>query len=193
MLEKDPAGYWNERYRHGHTGWDIGRASPPLAAVIQQLTDKPIAILIPGAGNAYEAKLLLDLGFQDITIVDIAPILIQKLSQEFGNAPQLKLVCKNFFELEGKYDLILEQTFFCALLPSLRPKYAKKMHALLNDNGRLTGVLFDREFEGGPPFGGSRKEYIKRFSEYFNSLQFSPCHNSIEPRAGTELFFSCTK
>lgn len=62
------------------------------------------------------------------------------------------------------------------------------MQQLLNDSGRLVGVLFNTDFVGGPPFGGSKEEYKKHFSPYFLFKYFENCYNSIKPRAGTELF-----
>ena len=52
------AEYWEERYRAGTTGWDIGSPSTPLKEYIDQLQDPSKKILIPGAGNAYEAEYL---------------------------------------------------------------------------------------------------------------------------------------
>ena len=88
----------------------------------------------------------------------------------------------------GKYDLIVEQTFFCAIDPSLRTVYAEKMAKLLNPKGKLVGLLFDCNFDGGPPFGGSKTEYITYFEPYFKFNFLEKCYNSISPRAGNELF-----
>ncbi|GIV42652.1 MAG: hypothetical protein KatS3mg034_1962 [Vicingaceae bacterium] len=52
--------YWEERWNKGETGWDIGYASPPLIEYAMQLEDKNKKILIPGAGNAYEAEFLVE-------------------------------------------------------------------------------------------------------------------------------------
>jgi glyoxylase-like metal-dependent hydrolase (beta-lactamase superfamily II) len=63
---------------------------------------------------------------------------------------------------------VLEQTFFCAIPTLLRSKYAEKMHELLNENGRIIGVMFNKNFEKkGPPFGGSIAEYQFIFKKYF--------------------------
>ncbi|WP_412783757.1 hypothetical protein, partial [Aeromonas sanarellii] len=66
------------------------------------------------------------------------------------------LIENDFFELDDKFDLILEQTFFCALDPELRNQYATKMYNLLNTNGKIAGLLFNFPLTNeGPPFGGS--------------------------------------
>lgn len=86
--------------------------------------------------------------------------------------------------------MIIEQTFFCALNPSLRNKYAKKMNELLHPKGKIIGLLFQFPLtEDGPPFGGSENEYVKLFSNNFKIKTLETAYNSIKPREGRELFF----
>jgi SAM-dependent methyltransferase len=186
--------FWTERYRNQQTGWDIGYPSTPLQNYFEQLTRKDIHILIPGCGNAYEAEFLVKNDFQSITLVDISGFLVEKLQKHFASYPQVKVIHTDFFAFSGKYDLIVEQTFFCAIEPSLRALYAKKMYELLSEKGKLVGVLFNREFEhSGPPFGGSKNEYLSYFEPYFDLKVFETCYNSIPPRAGNELFMILEK
>jgi len=184
--------YWDDRYRQNDTAWDMGQVSPPLLAYFEQLKDKSISILIPGCGNSYEAAWLLQQGFSSITLIDISALLVDKLREKFASAP-LHLIAGDFFTHTGQYDLIIEQTFFCALDPSLRKDYVEKMVELLKPGGKLTGLLFDREFTGGPPFGGNAKEYKLLFEKRFSIRSLAPCYNSIGPRAGTEFFFIAEK
>lgn len=187
------AEYWNERYKKEETGWDIGFVSTPLKTYIDQSERKDISILIPGGGNSYEAAYLLENGFTHITVIDFAPIVAERLQTQFktyGDA--IQIICDDFFALTGTYDLILEQTFFCAIDPSLRKAYAEKMRQLLNPGGKLAGVLFNRSFDNSPPFGGDEKEYRDIFSPYFNIHTMAPAYNSIPQRAGNELFFILT-
>jgi methyl halide transferase len=183
--------YWESRYREEQTGWDIGKPSTPLEAFIDGIHQKDASILIPGCGNSYEAEYFIEQGFTKITVIDIAPSPVERLHQKIGDKATVLL--QNFFEHEGSYDFILEQTFFCALHPSLRPAYVTKMNELLAENGKLAGVLFNRQFEINPPFGGSREEYEELFSKHLQLLKMEDCYNSITPRAGTELFFIATK
>lgn len=187
--------YWNERYLQQQTGWDIGAVATPLKAYFDQLVNKDISILIPGCGNAYEAEYLLEQGFTNITLVDIAPAataaLEQKLKQYLNKG--LKVITGDFFDLKNTFDLIIEQTFFCALHPSLRKAYADKMFSLLNLSGKLVGLMFDRDFVGGPPFSGNKAAYQQLFSSSFNIHILETAYNSITPRAGTELFVMMTK
>ena len=195
MTEQLDSQYWNNRYRNAETGWDIGYAPPPLTTYFDQLTDKNIRILIPGCGNAYEVGYLLDNGFRNITVIDIAPDLTASLAEKFSAhlGKELTIYTGDFFEHEGNYELIVEQTFFCALNPSLRKKYAEKMAALLVPGGKLVGLLFNREFEGGPPFGGSKEAYESIFAGSFSRKSMEPCYNSIPPRKDAELFIQLIK
>jgi methyl halide transferase len=183
------ADYWDARYQNQQTGWDLGEVSPPLKHYINQLKNKSLRILIPGAGNSYEAEYLSQQGFENITVLDISPTLIQHLKHKHKDNNSQTFLCEDFFEHSGTYDLILEQTFFCAIDRSLRGDYAKKVCELLCPNGKLVGVLFNCEFEAaGPPFGGNIEDYLELFNKYFNHISIQICYNSVAPRMGSEVF-----
>jgi SAM-dependent methyltransferase len=192
MLSQD---FWNDRWTNEQTGWDLGTVSPPIKAYVAQVADKHIAILIPGCGNAYEAAYLLEQGFTNITLIDIAELPVRQLCERFfpESDPRIHILHGDFFEHTGSYDLIIEQTFFCALDPSLRDNYVRKMASLLKPGGKLVGVLFNRDFDGGPPFGGHIAEYREHFAPYFHMQVMEPCYNSIGPRAGSEAFIILVK
>ncbi|WP_413997800.1 thiopurine S-methyltransferase [Flavobacterium sp. W1B] len=187
------AAYWEAQYEAKTTAWDLGEVSPPIKTYIDTLENKDIAILIPGCGNSYEAEYLLEKGFTNISVIDIAPSLVTNLKQKFATNSNIKIILGDFFEHQGKYNLIIEQTFFCALPPTMRQKYAWKMHHLLAENGILTGLLFNRTFEVSPPFGGSQEEYEMLFKDAFDFLKLEKAQNSVTPRANSELFFEFKK
>ena len=60
--------YWSKRYEEGQTGWDIGYPSTPIKTYIDQIKDKNLRILIPGAGNAYEAEYIFKEGFKNVFV-----------------------------------------------------------------------------------------------------------------------------
>lgn len=186
--------YWEERYDSKLTGWDMGMVSPPLKAYFDQLKDRSLKILIPGAGNAYEAEYLFTNGFRNIYVLDIAKQPLQNLKSRVPDFPEQQLIHQNFFDHSDAFDLIIEQTFFCALPPELRDHYVAKMHELLKGDGKLAGVLFDFPLtEKGPPFGGSKEEYQRRFKTLFNIHILDKSFNSHPSRAGKELFFKLIK
>ncbi|MCH4823442.1 TPMT family class I SAM-dependent methyltransferase [Gramella lutea] len=186
--------FWSRRYKEKNTGWDIGSISTPLKNYIDQLRDKNLRILIPGAGNSYEAEYLFENGYRNISVCDIAKEPLRNLKSRVPLFPENQLLQKDFFELENEFDLILEQTFFCAIPVEKRPDYAKKVFELLSENGTISGLFFDFELKpNGPPYGGSKEEYLTYFSPYFKIDIFERCYNSIPPRQGNELFFKFRK
>lgn len=185
--------YWENRYKTDEAKWDIGFVSTPLKEYIDQLENKEIKILIPGAGNAYELDYLIERGFQNVFVIDFAQQPIDAILKR-NKALEKHIIQGDFFLHSETYDLILEQTFFCALDPDLRKKYVTKMHDLLTEKGKIAGLLFDFPLtEDGPPFGGSKEEYLNLFSEKFTIKRLEPAYNSIKPREDRELFFTFEK
>ncbi|MDR7129164.1 SAM-dependent methyltransferase [Algoriphagus sp. 4150] len=181
--------YWTYRYSSGKTGWDIGFASPPLVQYLDQIENKEIQVLIPGAGSGYEAAYAWQSGFCGLHVLDFSKEPLERFQALDLGFPPEQIHHQNFFDHSGSYDLILEQTFFCALDPALREDYAVKMKELLKPGGKIVGVWFDREFDfDGPPFGGKMEEYIALFRKYFEIKVSEPCYNSIPERLGSEVF-----
>jgi methyl halide transferase len=191
--EKEEA-YWSNRYQVQSTGWDIGAPSAPLKTYLDQLADKNLRILIPGAGNAYEAEYLFRQGFKNVFVMDISALPLQNFKERLPDFPENQLIEANFFEHNGQYDLILEQTFFCSFepTPENRRIYGQKMAQLLKSKGKLVGLWFDIPLIEGNmdkrPFGGTKTEYLTYLAPFFDVKTFETCHNSIKPRAGQELF-----
>lgn len=182
--------YWEQRYKNQDTTWDAGQITTPIRNYIDQLTNKKIKILIPGAGNGHEFDYLKTKGFQDVTVVDYAQQPIQNLKAKHPEIDQKYWKQQDFFETNGSFDLIIEQTFFCAIDPKLRTQYVKKMHTLLTSKGKIAGLFFDFPLsENGPPFGGSLEEYKNLFELHFKIKTLERSYNSIQPRANKELFF----
>ena len=187
--KKNKMNYWEERYQKGETGWDAGAITTPLKEYIDQITNKTLKILIPGAGNGHEFDYLVTNGFKNVHVIDIAPSPLENIAHK---NPEFKanLIHDDFFNLNEKFDLIIEQTFFCALPPTVRSQYAEKMQEVLNPNGKIIGLLFDFPLTSeGPPFGGSEEEYQTLFAPKFKIKTLERAHNSIKPRENKELFF----
>ncbi len=101
---------WDQMYKKGQVGWDIGYVSTPLKEYFDQLVNKSIKILIPGAGNAYEWEDLHSKGFRNVKVIDISSYPIDLLREKHPQSQQ-DFIHGDFFSHAGKYDLILEQTF----------------------------------------------------------------------------------
>lgn len=189
-METHNSTYWQKRYESGDTPWDIGHGSPALLNYVYNnwSDSKDACILIPGGGRAYEISQLAKNGFGQVFVCDWSESAIAESKRVNPDVPETQFLCQDFFALKGPYDLILEQTFFCAIPPKMRSDYVKKVHQLLQPtNGVLAGVFFDREFEHeGPPHGGSISEYKELFSPYFDIISSGWAEDSIEPRKGSE-------
>lgn len=186
--------YWKLRYQESNTPWDMGTVSPPLSGFLQKIYQRSKRILIPGAGNAYEAEWLWKNGFKNTYVVDLANEPLNNLKNRVPDFPSEQLICGDFFELDVQFDLVVEQTFFCALSPDMRSSYVKKMNEILFPGGQLVGLLFNFPLtEKGPPFGGSLKEYTDLFKPYFSISKIETCYNSIKPRLDSELFLHLIK
>jgi thiopurine S-methyltransferase len=180
---------WENRYLNNDIGWDLGQISPPLKTYFDQLTNKELKILIPGGGNSYEAEYLFNKGFKNVFVVDLSKTAIENIKNRVPNFPDSQLILGDFFNIDNIFDLVIEQTFFCAINPILRQKYVAKMKSILAEKGKLVGLLFDAKLhDNRPPFGGTKKEYLAYFKNYFNIEIFDMCYNSIKSREGRELF-----
>jgi len=192
MTNSELEKYWSQRYDENRTGWDIGSPSSPIKNYIDQLENKNLKILIPGAGNAYEAEYLFQQGFKNVHVLDISTQPLNALKNRVPSFPVNQLLHGNFFTHQATYDLILEQTFFCSFEPTKknRTDYGIKMSQLLNANGKLVGLWFNHPLveESKRPFGGTQEEYLEYLTLYFEVKIFEDCNNSIESRMGKELF-----
>lgn len=186
--------YWNNCYQNNDTRWDLGKISTPIEAYFNQLNNKELSILIPGGGNSHEAEHVFSNGFKNVFVVDISPFAIANIKKRVPSFPSNQLFNIDFFKLIDTYDLIVEQTFFCAIDKNLRQAYARKVADLLKPQGKLVGLLFDAPLnEDHPPYGGTIKEYIGYFNPYFDIEIMEPCYNSIEPRSGREVWIKMIK
>ncbi len=185
---------WNQRYHDNNTGWDIGYPATPLKEYFDQLSDKSLHILIPGGGNAYEAEYLFNNGFKHVFVLDWSQQALNNFAERVPDFPKEQLIQGDFFEHQGAYDRIIEQTFFCAIDTSLRSSYATHAHRLLKDNGKLVGLLWNAPMNSDrPPYGGSKEEYFNLFSPLFTIDVMDASYNSIGPRKGRELFINLKK
>lgn len=193
-MNKFSPNYWDEKYLQNATGWDIGYISSPLKEYIDQLENKELKILVPGAGSGYEVEYLFHQGFSDTFLLDFSEQGILNFKKRYPDFPQGQIIKEDFFKHKGQYDLIVEQTFFSAIDPSSRPKYVQQCFELLKSGGKIVGLLFAHDFDfEGPPYGGNALEYRRLFSDLFTIEVLEIANNSIKPRKGRELFFKFRK
>jgi len=180
MNDNEEQDYWTTRYQEERIGWDIGYPSTPLKEYIDKLEDQSISILIPGAGNAYEAEYLWKQDFQHVFVLDISDFPLNQFAERNPDFPKEQLLSMDFFKHQTQYDLIFEHTFFCSFIPTdaNRNAYAKQIAQLLKPTGKLVGVWFDIPLTGDMekrPFGGDKQLYLKYLAPHLETVTFEKC------------------
>lgn len=149
---------WEQRFQENMTPWERPGLHP---AVIDWVADgalRPgLSVLIPGCGRSPELAHLASLGL-NVTGFDLSETAIAW--QRDGLAQQglkAELVTGDAFTWspEQPIDLIYEQTFLCAIPPSLRETYETCAHRWLKPGGRFLALFMQKAEQGGPPYGCS--------------------------------------
>jgi len=186
--------FWNQKYIEEKIAWDLGRVSPPIKHYIDQLENKKKSILIPGAGNSYEAEYLWKKGFTNVTVLDISLEALRRFKERVPSFPENQMVHADFFQFSGNFDLMIEQTFFCAIEKKRRVSYVRHSAGLLRKESKLVGLLFHVPLnEEQPPFGGNEIEYRRLFEPYFKIQTFKKELHSVDSRKGKELWVEFVK
>jgi methyl halide transferase len=182
---------WQRHYDEGDLGWDLGQVAPPFVRLLESKSILPGKTLIPGCGRGHEVIYLVENGFE-VTAVDYSSGAVDHLK---STVEERKLKCKvlhmDFFGISsdhnGVYDLLIEQTFFCAISPEQRSSYVSTVARVLKQGGMLAGLFYHTgEKEGGPPFNTTREDILKHFSDSFEIRELSKAEDSAEQRKDKE-------
>ena len=181
---------WQRHYDEDDLGWDLGHVAPPFVDLLESNTIVACKTLVPGCGRGHEVIFLAENGF-DVTAVDYSIGAVNHLNSVILERKlNIKVLNLDFFELDSThdrlYDLLIEQTFFCAISPSQRPLYAETVARILKKGGMIAGLFYHTEKEGGPPFNTTRQDIIKYFSGSFEIRELTQAKNSAEKRKDKE-------
>ncbi len=181
--------FWEVLYQADTTGWELGRAAPPIADYFATTSPAGLRVLVVGCGRGHEARMLASLGAK-VTAIDIAPSAIAQ-AQAIKSPQPIDFRLADVFDLRGQapaFDLIVEHTCFCAIDPARRDEYVTAVADALVPGGALIGLFFAHGREGGPPFTASAKEVRERFGERFIIDRLATAAGSVITRRGDELF-----
>ena len=142
---------WQRHYDEGDLGWDLGQVAPPFIRLFESNIILPGKTLVPGCGRGHEVIYLAENGFE-VTAVDYSSGAVNHLN---STVQEHKLKCQvlhmDFFGIDsahnGVYDLLIEQTFFCAISPEQRPSYVSTVARALKQGGMLAGLFYHRSEE----------------------------------------------
>ena len=205
------ASYWEHFYNVADTPWELGQASPVLQEAVSEARALGAAlhgasVLVPGCGTGSDAAWLAERG-ASVLAVDFSPQAVERAAARRSNlsvavAERITLKQCDFFEeaFEG-FSFLAEHTFFCAIDPGSRERYARSVARALVPGGYLVGNFFVmaeseiaarrtlslREGEPRPPFVTSVSELQRLFLALFEQLSLRPARNpSPDRRPGIE-------
>ncbi|KAK4444839.1 S-adenosyl-L-methionine-dependent methyltransferase [Podospora aff. communis PSN243] len=187
---------WDQLWKESYSPWDRGGPSLALNDLLEQhprlfpsITGRKPRALVPGCGRGHDVLLLSAFGY-DVTGLDVSETSLKEAAEnERANSGQdiyavregiaaekgkVTWMAADFFDSENpslkpaSFDLIYDYTFFCAVPPEGRPKWAKRMSELLNpDGGRLVCLEWPLRkplSSGGPPWGLVAEAYVAHLS-----------------------------
>lgn len=184
--------FWDQKYLNDEASWDINSANPVFVSLLSdQEKFPPGKILIMGCGKAYDVLAAARHGFNAVGIdfsaqaINIATHLAAK--EKFD----VTFLQQDFFLLDKKFndsfDYVYDYTTLCAIDPSRKEEYARKVSHLLKKDGKFIAILFPVEKrETGPPFGLDVVEVYQIFSKYLRLKFYYRSLKSIKPREGRE-------
>jgi thiopurine S-methyltransferase len=186
---------WDQRYREGGDGWELGRPAPPLEKFLRtdpRRPGPPGRVLVPGCGRGHEAHLLADLGFEVIGL-DFSAEAIARARQLHGSGrPDLRWLQADLFDAAaldaagartGSLQGVVEHTCFCALAPTQRDAYLDTVVRLLAPGGWLLGLFWCHERPGGPPWGSEPAELAQQLKASGLQQQvWEPAQGSLPDR-----------
>jgi methyl halide transferase len=181
---------WQRHYDENDLGWDLGQVAPPFVRMWEEEKLPVGKVLIPGCGRGHEVLFLAGNGFE-VTGVDYSEGAVTHLKNALSERNlEGRVFHQDFFSLDdshdGIYDLVIEQTFFCAISPRERPDYVQNVSRMLKPGGMLVGLFYHTDKEGGPPYNTTCEDIETNFSEKFKILQLEKETMSAEQRKDKE-------
>jgi len=183
---RDPASpsFWDERFARGFTPWDqagVQREFEAFAAAHPEA-----AVLIPGCGNAWEARWLAERG-RAVRAIDFAPAAVASARAALGQYADV-VEEADFYTYQPPFipAWVFERAFLCALPKAQRAAYARRMADLLQPGALLAGYFFIGETPNGPPFAIARDELTALLTPFFTLVDDQPVADSLPIFAGRE-------
>lgn len=186
--KRDPAspGFWDLRYEAGFRPWDA-RGVPRQLREFVAAQARPLRVLVPGCGSAWDVRFLAESGWEVLGIDFSAEALAAARPVLGGHAHRVRQ--GDFFApiAEAPFDVVYERAFLCALPRRLWPAWGARVAELVAPGGILAGYFFFDEGERGPPFPMHGIDELRALLEpAFACAVDEPVDDSIEVFAGRE-------
>jgi len=191
MSDVSSPSFWEENYRSGRTGWDLGMPTPVFQRLAESGKFPPGKMLVICAGRGYDARLFARLGF-NVTAVDFAEEAVKEMQTLVEPDISMEVMQADLFDLpvfmSEEFDYILEYTCFCAIDPQRRADYIHSVSSLLKPGGIYIALAFPIGGRtGGPPFVVTPDELVEPLSERgFELISREVPEDSVPGREGIE-------
>ena len=193
----DAKEHWESIYqtkKPNEVSWYQDKPNTSLKLIAGTDLDKNAGIIDVGAGDSKLVDNLLDIGFRNITVLDISPMALEKAKKRLGNrADAVKWVVSDLRELEtdDRYDIWHDRAVLHFLTAEEDiNKYAEVVRRFLKPNGYLILSTFS---ENGPKrcSGLDIKQYsedsVKElFSDFEHVKSFEEEH--LTPWEASQIF-----
>ncbi|KAK0526127.1 hypothetical protein OC834_004662 [Tilletia horrida] len=192
---------WDSAWKESTTPWDGGEAQLALLSVLEdesiggQFVPSEGTALVAGCGRGYEALVLAERGFETLG-VDISEEAVAQAEKWLASQPdslareRVDFMVQDFFALDFAMDLCFDHTFFCALPPSWRPRWAETYARIIMPGGVLIAVVYPIKGPNagpdGPPFNVAPEHYKELLSADFELQWEGIPPKQKESRVGME-------
>jgi len=174
---------WDDAWSEKVTPWDSGEPQPALVSFLNE--ESIAALLIPregqalvaGCGRGYDTLVFAERGLS-ATGIDISPKAVEAANKWLESQTDrparknVKFEIRDFFGLDLSVDLCYDYTFFCALNPSWRPKWAETYSRIIKPGGVLIAIVYPIKGPNagpeGPPFNVAPEHYKDLLSSTFD-------------------------
>ncbi|MCB9082414.1 MAG: class I SAM-dependent methyltransferase [Lewinellaceae bacterium] len=202
MQVDDRKTHWDSIYQHKDTSavsWFQETPAPSLALLSQTGLAKNSRIIDVGGGDSRFVDHVLALGYQDITVLDIAASAIARARQRLGNqADQITWITSDILDFDPTttYDFWHDRATFHFLTEEMHiQRYLNIVEAHVRPGGFLVLGTFSTDGPNkcsGLPVRQYNEETINaRFASQFMPLSSSRIMHQTPSGAGQEFLYSC--
>lgn len=183
---------WEKCWEEGVIPWDLGKTTPLVQHLLQNGTLPEGRVLIPGCGTGYDVIAMAS-PTRHVVGLDISASAVDKAkewSSSLPNANYFTFLAADFFTWQPVelFDLVFDYTFFCAIDPSMRSSWARKISEILRPDGELITLIYlINDQDGGPPYNCSVDDYMDVLIPLgFRALSIVENELAVGPRKGKE-------
>ncbi|KAG5226286.1 thiol methyltransferase [Salix suchowensis] len=185
LVTTETSGGWESCWEQGLTPWDLGRPTPIILHLHQTGALPKGRALVPGCGSGYDV-VAMACSERYVVGLDVSHTAVEKAIESFT------FLKEDFFTWQPPelFDLIFDYTFFCAIEPEMRSRWACRVQEMLKPDGELITLMFPiSDHAGGPPYKVSVSDYEEVLHPMgFKAVTIADNELAIGARKGREKF-----